>query len=51
MLLVLARGLFMGCVLSGFGAALFAGLMLKPIEQGRGARSRALIESSVRSVM
>lgn len=43
-LLVIARGLFVGCALSGFGAALFATTLMAPLIEGP-------IERRVRSVM
>jgi putative copper resistance protein D len=51
MSLVLLRGLFVGCALSGFGAALFATTLMLPVVEGLDARSRRLIEERVRSVM
>jgi putative copper resistance protein D len=49
-LLVAARGLFVACVLSGFGAALFAQTLMKPVGQGLDAKARGLIEDRVRDV-
>lgn len=49
MQLVLARGLFMACALSGFGAALFA--LTVPIAWQVNARGRASIERQVRKVI
>lgn len=48
MQLVLARGLFVACALSGFGAALFA--LTVPIAWQVNARGRASIERQVRKV-
>jgi hypothetical protein len=49
MLLVLARGLFVACALSGFGAALFA--LTVPITGHVNARGRSSIERQVRKVI
>ena len=49
MQLVLARGLFVACALSGFGAALFA--LTVPIAWQVNARGRASIERQVRKVI
>jgi putative copper resistance protein D len=49
MLLVLARALFVGCVLSGFGAALFA--LMTPVARRLDARQDVAIERHVREVM
>ena len=51
MSLVLLRGLFVGCVLSGLGAALFATTLMQPVVEGHDAILRRLIEERVRSVM
>lgn len=51
MLAVIARGLFLACVPSGFGAALSAVALMKPVVQGLDAKARGLIEGRVRSVM
>ncbi len=51
MLLVLPRGLFVACALSGFGAALFAATVMKGGAVHLDARSRALIEQRVIRVM
>jgi hypothetical protein len=49
MLLVIARGLFVACALSGFGAALFA--LTMPIARHVDARLRASIERQVRKII
>jgi hypothetical protein len=49
MLLVLARGLFVACALSGFGAALFA--LTVPLAWHVNARGRSSIERQVRKVI
>ena len=51
MLLVLLRGLFVGSVLSAFGTALFAAVLMRPVAESLDARSRKLVEPRVRSVM
>jgi putative copper resistance protein D len=51
MLLVLLRGLFVGCALSGFGTALFATTLMQPVAEGLDAKSRGIVEERVRSVM
>ncbi len=51
MLAVIARGLFLACVLSGFGAALFAETLMQPALEGLDAGSRGLIGKRVLSVM
>jgi hypothetical protein len=49
MLLVIARGLFVACALSGFGAALFA--LTMPIARHVDARLHASIERQVRKII
>ena len=49
MLLVLARALFVGCALSGFGATLFA--LMTPVARRLDARQDVAIERHVREVM
>jgi putative copper resistance protein D len=51
MLVIAARGLFVACVLSGFGAALFAQTLMKPVVEGLDARARGLIEDRVCAVV
>ena len=48
MLLVVARGLFVACALSGFGAALFA--LTMPIARDVDSRLHASIERQVRKI-
>jgi copper resistance protein D len=51
MLLVLLRGLFVACALSGFGASLFAMTVMKGAATDLDANSREPIERRVRKVM
>jgi putative copper resistance protein D len=50
-LVVVSRGLFLASILSGFGTALFAVALLKPVMQDLDAKARRLVEGRVRSVM
>jgi putative copper resistance protein D len=49
-LAVVARGLFLASILSGFGAALFAVALMQPVVKALDAKARGLIEGRVRSV-
>lgn len=51
MLLVLTRGVFVAALLSGFGASLFAVLVLAPISRGRMQEPQAFTACRVRGIL